>query len=182
MTDSAQLTLQQRLSQRHWETPAVTQLNRLPAHPPFSSWRHSDAARDDHASQSIQSLNGEWNFSYFSRPEAVPDEWVTADLPLADRLTVPANWQLAGYDAPIYTNVQYPIPVDPPRVPADNPTGCYSLIFEWQPEWLAAGQTRIIFDGVNSAFYLWCNGEFIGYSQDSRLPAEFDLSNNLQAG
>lgn len=182
MTDSAQLTLQQRLSQRHWENPAVTQLNRLPAHPPFSSWRQSDAARDDRASESIQSLNGEWRFSYFTRPEAVPDEWVAADLPLADCLAVPANWQLAGYDAPIYTNVQYPIPVDPPRVPADNPTGCYSLTFECQPEWLATGQTRIIFDGVNSAFYLWCNGEFIGYSQDSRLPAEFDLSTSLHEG
>ncbi len=182
MTDSAQFTLQQRLSQRHWENPAVTQLNRLPAHPPFSSWRHSDAAREDRASQSIQSLNGVWCFSYFPRPEAVPDEWVTADLSLADRLIVPSNWQLAGYDVPIYTNVQYPFPVDPPRVPADNPTGCYSLTFECPPEWLATGQTRIIFDGVNSAFYLWCNGTFIGYSQDSRLPAEFDLSNSLQAG
>ena len=94
MTDSAQLTLQQRLSQRHWENPAVTQLNPLPAHPPFSSWRQSDAARDDRASESIQSLNGEWRFSYFTRPEAVPDEWVAADLPLADCLAVPAKFHI----------------------------------------------------------------------------------------
>ncbi|CAY75301.1 beta-galactosidase [Erwinia pyrifoliae DSM 12163] len=97
-------------------------------------------------------------------------------------IPVPSNWQLAGYDAPIYTNVQYPIPVDPPHVPEDNPTGCYSLNFHCQPDWLQSGQTRIIFDGVNPAFYLWCNGGFIGYSQDSRLPAEFDLSHSLRAG
>lgn len=182
MADSIPLTLQQQLSLRHWENPAITQLNRLPAHPPFASWRSADAARDDLDSDSLQSLNGEWLFSYYPRPEAVPDEWICNDLPTADRLAVPSNWQLAGYDAPIYTNVQYPIPVDPPRVPADNPTGCYSLTFECQSDWLDGGQTRIIFDGVNSAFYLWCNGEFVGYSQDSRLPAEFDLSHRLHAG
>ena len=80
---------------------------------------------------------------------------------------MPSNWQLAGYDAPIYTNVRYPFPVDPPRVPEDNPTGCYSRTFSVDPAWLAAGQTRVIFDGVNSAFYLWCNGHWVGYSQDS---------------
>jgi len=182
MTDITPLTLQQLLSMRHWENPAVTQLHRLPAHPPFASWRDRDDARQDRPSPAVQSLNGEWNFSYYPRPEAVPDEWLLGELPQSDRLNVPANWQMAGYDAPIYTNVQYPIPVDPPRVPVDNPTGCYSLTFECHPAFLTEGQTRIIFDGVNSAFYLWCNGEFIGYSQDSRLPAEFDLSQNLQPG
>ncbi|RTF05205.1 beta-galactosidase, partial [Serratia marcescens] len=108
--------------------------------------------------------------------------WLQQDLPDAAPLAVPGNWQLAGYDAPIYTNVRYPFPVDPPRVPEDNPTGCYSRTFSVDPAWLAAGQTRVIFDGVNSAFYLWCNGHWVGYSQDSRLPAEFDLSPWLQPG
>lgn len=97
-------------------------------------------------------------------------------------LPVPANWQRHGYDTPIYTNVQYPIPVDPSRVPRENPTGCYSHEFTLAQDWLTSGQTRIIFDGVNSAFYLWCNGSWVGYSQDSRLPAEFDLTPYLQAG
>ncbi|MGY2926494.1 beta-galactosidase/beta-glucuronidase [Ewingella americana] len=170
------------LARRDWEKPASTQCNRLPAHPPFSSWRDAQEARENKPSAKIRCLNGEWGFSYFNRPEAVPEQWLQQDLVDADRLQVPSNWQLAGYDAPIYTNVQYPIPVDPPFVPEENPTGCYSLTFSVDHDWLSSGQTRIVFNGVNSAFYLWCNGEWIGYSQDSRLPAEFDLSNVLHIG
>ena len=87
-----------------------------------------------------------------------------------------------GFDAPIYTNVTYPIPVTPPRVPEENPTGCYSLTFNINEAWLESGKTRIIFDSVNSAFHLWCNGAWVGYGQDSRLPSEFDLSDVLHAG
>ncbi|MBR7304376.1 hypothetical protein G3W12_28520, partial [Klebsiella pneumoniae] len=82
-------------------------------------------------------------------------------------MPVPSNWQMQGFDTPIYTNVTYPIPVNPPFVPQENPTGCYSLTFDVDYAWLQRGQTRIIFDGVNSAFHLWCNGQWIGYSQDS---------------
>src|SRR5476649_1803804 len=170
------------LARRDWENIASTQHNRLPAHPPFQSWHSQDAARAGLDAASIVSLNGEWAFSYFNKPEAVPETWREKDLPDAGRLAVPSNWQLAGFDAPIYTNVQYPIPVNPPFVPTENPTGCYSLTFSVDSDWLASGQTRIVFDGVNSAFYLWCNGQWIGYSQDSRLPAEFDLSGVLHAG
>ncbi|WP_413527955.1 sugar-binding domain-containing protein, partial [Rahnella inusitata] len=170
------------LARRDWEKPASTQLNRLAAHPPFNSWRNSAEARENDASSSLRSLNGEWGFSYFPRPEAVPEQWLLQDLPDTDRVQVPSNWQLAGYDAPIYTNVQYPIPVNPPFVPEENPTGCYSLTVDVDNTWLSSGQTRIVFHGVNSAFYLWCNGQWIGYSQDSRLPAEFDLSGVLRGG
>ncbi|VXC95002.1 beta-D-galactosidase [Enterobacterales bacterium 8AC] len=170
------------LSRRDWENIACTQYRRLPAHPPFQSWRNEQDAREDKASAQYRSLNGTWKFSYFSQPEQVPEAWLQHDLDSADELPVPSNWQLAGYDAPIYTNVTYPIPVNPPFVPAKNPTGCYSLTFNVDDSWLAEGQTRIIFDGVNSAFYLWCNGHWVGYSQDSRLPAEFDLSDVLVAG
>ena len=168
------------LSRRDWENPAVTQLNQLSAHPPFASWRCAELARDDAASRSLRSLNGEWQFSYFSQPEAVPARWINGDLSDAHSLQVPSNWQILGYDAPIYTNVTYPIPLNPPFVPQENPTGCYSLTFDVDEGWLASGQTRIIFDGVNSAFHLWCNGQWIGYAQDSRLPSEFDLSDVLQ--
>ncbi|GAB7261591.1 hypothetical protein DZS_31950 [Dickeya ananatis] len=170
------------LARRDWENPACPHIRRLDAHPPFSSWRDLNAARDDASSDRRQVLNGEWTFSYFTRPQAVPEQWLTQDLNDADPITVPSNWQLAGYDAPIYTNVKYPIPVNPPFVPEDNPTGCYSLTFSVNPDWLAHGQTRIVFDGVNSAFHLWCNGQWVGYSQDSRLPAEFDLTPCLQVG
>ncbi|CNK24568.1 beta-galactosidase [Yersinia intermedia] len=174
--------LAQILSRRDWENPQVTQYHRLEAHPPFYSWRDSDSAKNDTPSPQRCLLNGQWSFSYFDQPERVPDEWVEHDLPGATLLPVPANWQRHGYDTPIYTNVQYPIPVDPPRVPQENPTGCYSRNFTLEPNWLSSGQTRIIFDGVSSAFYLWCNGKWVGYSQDSRLPAEFDLTPYLQDG
>ncbi|HEN3613070.1 TPA: beta-galactosidase [Yersinia enterocolitica] len=174
--------LSQILFRRDWENPQITQYNRLEAHPPFYSWRHLDAAQNDIPSPQRQLLNGQWSFSYFTQPESVPDIWVDHDLPEAVSMPVPSNWQLHGYDIPIYTNVQYPIPVDPPQVPQNNPTGCYSYNFTLEPDWLLSGQTRIIFDGVNSAFYLWCNGRWVGYSQDSRLPAEFDLTPYLKAG
>ena len=175
-------TLASVLARRDWETPSVVHLNQLAAHPPFSSWRSAEQARDDQRSSRLRSLNGEWQFSYFSRPEAVPESWVSEDLAEADAIPVPSNWQMLGYDAPIYTNVTYPIPVNPPFVPEENATGCYSLTFNVDADWLASGQTRIIFDGVNSAFHLWCNGHWIGYAQDSRLPSEFDLSEVLTAG
>jgi beta-galactosidase len=176
------VSLSEILARRDWENPVITSLNRLDAHPPFASWRDEISARDDRPSPSRQLLNGQWSFSYFTQPEVVPQSWLLQDLPGAHALPVPANWQLHGFDAPIYTNVQYPIPVTPPLVPQQNPTGCYSLTFKVNASWLQQGQTRIIFDGVNSAFFLWCNGQWIGYSQDSRLPAEFDLTHALQPG
>lgn len=175
-------TLQEILARRDWENPACTHYQRLPAHPPFNSWRSMAAAQQDEPSQRLRRLNGEWTFSYFTRPEAVPESWLQQDLPDSDTIPVPANWQLQGYDTPIYTNVKYPIPVNPPYVPEDNPTGCYSLTFKVNHDWISRGQTRIIFDGVNSAFYLWCNGHWVGYSQDSRLPAEFDIGRYLTTG
>ncbi|NIY46365.1 beta-galactosidase [Cedecea colo] len=175
-------TLASVLARRDWSNPAVTRLNQLAAHPPFASWRSPEAAREDIRSQSLRSLNGTWKFSYFTQPEAVPESWVEQDLNGADAIHVPSNWQMLGYDAPIYTNVTYPIPVNPPFVPEANATGCYSLTFNLDAEWLTTGQTRIIFDGVNSAFHLWCNGSWIGYAQDSRLPSEFDLSQALRPG
>lgn len=170
------------LARRDWENPGVTQLNRLEAHPPFCSWRSAEDARTNKRSSQLRSLNGQWQFAWFAAPEAVPESWLTSDLPQADTVNVPSNWQMDGYDAPIYTNVTYPIPVNPPYVPAQNPTGCYSLTFHIDDAWLDEGQTRIIFDGVNSAFHLWCNGRWVGYGQDSRLPSEFDLSDYLQHG
>jgi beta-galactosidase len=170
------------LSRQDWQNPAITQHHRLPAHPPFNNWPDAESARLDHPSPRRCCLDGEWSFNYFTQPQAVPERWLQTDLDDARLIAVPSNWQMAGYDRPIYTNVKYPIPVDPPRVPEHNPTGCYSRDITLPDHWLEEGQTRIIFNGVNSAFYLWCNGHWAGYSQDSRLPAEFDLTDYLHAG
>lgn len=182
MPHSPALTLCALLARRDWENPQLTQWHRLPAHAPFHSWRTPEDALRDKASTARRSLNGNWQFSFFTAPEAVPESWIESDLNDAVLMPVPSNWQMQGFDTPIYTNVTYPIPVTPPQVPSENPTGCYSRRFHVDADWLAQGQTRIIFDGVNSAFHLWCNGKWIGYSQDSRLPAEFDLSGVLRAG
>ncbi|WP_279462574.1 beta-galactosidase [Aeromonas dhakensis] len=178
------------VARQDWQTQAITAVNRLPAHTPLFSWRSEAAARDDLASPSRTLLDGEWRFSFFAAPELVPELWLAQDLADACPIQVPGSWQLdAAYpglrpatDVPIYTNIKYPFSCDPPRVPAENPTGCYSREFNVPTDWLASGQTRIIFDGVDSAFHLFCNGRWVGYSQDSRLPAEFDLTSFLCSG
>ena len=159
MSSTLPLTLSAILARRDWENPGVTQWNRLAAHAPFHSWRDETLAREDKPSLSERLLNGIWRFSFFPAPEQVPEAWITDDLSDAVEMPVPSNWQMEGFDTPIYTNVTYPINVNPPYVPAENPTGCYSLTFEMDDAWLLSGQTRIIFDGVNSAFHLWCNGQ-----------------------
>lgn len=182
--------LREIVARQDWQTQVITSVNRLPTHTPLSSWRSEAEARAGLSSPSRMLLDGEWRFSFFGAPEQVPERWVNEDMPDATDIRVPGNWQLdAAYpglrpatDVPIYTNIKYPFPCDPPRVPAENPTGCYSREFALPADWLAGGQTRVIFDGVDSAFHLFCNGRWVGYSQDSRLPAEFDLSPFLQAG
>jgi beta-galactosidase len=177
ITDSLAVVLQR----RDWENLALPNLIAL-RHIPLSPAGVIAKRLAPIALPKSRSLNGEWRFAWFPAPEAVPESWLERDLPDADTVIVPSNWQMHGYDAPIYTNVTYPIAVNPPYVPTENPTGCYSLTFNIDESWLQEGQTRIIFDGVNSAFHLWCNGRWVGYGQDSRLPSEFDLSAFLHAG
>lgn len=171
------------LVRRDWENPAVVSAYKLAAHSPLHAYSDDHAALNNTPSWRNRSLNGRWAFRLFDRPETVPAELFESDVELSDfdRIDVPANWQCQGYDRPIYTNVQYPFEPKPPIVPSDNPTGCYFTDIELDAKHLN-GQTRLRFDGVNSAFHLWCNGRWVGYSQDSRLPAEFDLTEVLVAG
>ena len=153
----------------------------MSAHTPLASWRDEDAAKNDAVSDAVLSLDGTWQFALFESVEAVPDAW-PAPLPKMVEMTVPGNWQLQGFDHPIYTNVQYPFPSNPPIVPDANPTGCYQRNFSIPSTWSSEEQIRVVFEGVDSAFHLWCNEQWVGYSQDSRLPAEFDLSRLIIAG
>ena len=167
---------------RDWENPECFEINRLPTHSPLRSFQGEENAWAGKRSERTQSLDGDWQFRFFDSPEDVPASWLSEDIRGSDAIHVPANWQLQGYDKPIYTNVKYPFPVDPPVVPKENPTGCYSTVFRVPDSWLSSGRTRVIFNGVNSASYFACNGQFVGYSQDSRLPAEFDLTDFLESG
>lgn len=175
------------LACRDWENHLITRINTIAPHAPLHSFVSEQMAQSDGASEHRLSLNGNWTFKLFESPEQIPEQAVMPDYVADDwaAITVPSNWQLQDaakdLDNPIYTNIKYPFEDEPPKIPQDNPTGCYITHFDIAQDWQSR-QTRIIFDGVNSAFHLWCNGHWVGYSQDSRLPAEFDLSPHLQTG
>ncbi|KAJ4388247.1 Beta-galactosidase (Lactase) [Neurospora sp. IMI 360204] len=131
------------------------------------------------------SLNGQWDFHYASSPLAAPDPTAkngqksTDEHKTKDQWTtiqVPGHWQLQGHGIPHYTNVQYPIPVCPPFVPSENPTGTYRRSFFVPGSWGSTYQLRLRFDGVDSAYHIWVNGVLIGYAQGSRNSSEFDVT------
>lgn len=120
-------------------------------------------------------LNGSWDFHYASTPLEAPAPEAVGATPWA-KLNVPGHWQLQGYGKPWYTNVQYPIPVCPPHVPTENPTGTYKRSFSVPSTWDDSTQLRLRFDGVDSAYHVWVNGVLVGYAQGARNPHEFDVS------
>ena len=128
-------------------------------------------------------LNGLWGFNYYSCIERVPDTAVNADIPVnrQTQLEVPSVWQLNGYDQIQYTNVNYPFPCDPPFIPADNPVGVYSRDFSCPDEWDNFSK-YIVFEGVDSAFMLYINGSFVGFSQVSHCMSEFNITGFLKPG
>ncbi len=167
-----------------WNNLQVLSRNREPAAATSVSYADAEAAQagERGASPFFRLLNGEWQFSYWPAPRAVPagierddfaGEW--------DRITVPGNWQRQGYGRPQYTNVAYPYPVDPPFVPDDNPVGVYKKTWTL-PEIWNDRQVFLHFEGVDSAFTVWLNGQDIGYSQGSHLPSEFNLTAALRSG
>ncbi|MFP4020453.1 MAG: sugar-binding domain-containing protein, partial [Halanaerobium sp.] len=164
---------------REWEDPKTFAVNKRLPHANRIFFLDQKTLND----YNYLSLNGEWDFKYLPNHNTYQQDFYREDFSTADwdQITVPSNWQLEGYDRPHYTNVNYPFPVDPPKVPSENPAGLYRREFYLSPE-LEAAQNIIRFEGVDSAFYLWLNGEYIGYSQGSRLAAEFDLSDHLNYG
>ena len=163
-----------------WQTQTVTNWQQKPAHVPMRSWRAEADALNAQPSSSMLSLDGIWQFNLFGAPEQVPDSW-PAPLQGSGPIRVPGNWQTQGFDLPIYTNVKYPFAVTPPNVPLANPTGCYSREFDMPATWQGE-RIHIVFEAVDSAFFVWCNEQMVGYAQDSRLPAEFDLTQALVPG
>ncbi|WP_169081793.1 glycoside hydrolase family 2 TIM barrel-domain containing protein [Paenibacillus sp. PL91] len=188
---------------RDWENPHVTQVNRYPMHEPYGVYESVEQALsgDRRKSKFVHCLNGTWKFKLFSRPEAVTDEFFHPDYDVSrwDDTLVPSNWELSGYGKPVYTNILYPFRregagsyheiqlkndeyvLNPPFVPDDNLTGCYVISFDI-PEHFDSRDVYIDFAGVESCFYLWLNGKFVGYSQDSKLNASFEISDYIQSG
>lgn len=155
-------------------------VNTLPSHAYFipHSGKRSAMEGDRTKSDRFTSLNGVWSFGYFDSYEQLPAEFGTE---LAkDEIIVPSVWQMQGYDRHQYTNVRYPFPYDPPYVPVDNPCGLYVRTFDYEPRY--GGRRTICFEGVDSCFYLWINGAFVGYSQISHSTSEFDVTPFVKQG
>lgn len=162
-----------------WSNLAVLHTNTLPARAHFYSYATEEAALSfDREQSEFQSLNGTWKFHYDQSPFEAPP-WETADVTSWDDIVVPGMWQLQGdYGNPHYTNIDYPFPVTPPNVSYENPTGSYWREFEVPSDW-EGQQIRLRYEGVDSAFHVWVNGEEVGYSQGSRNPSEFDITKYL---
>jgi beta-galactosidase len=171
---------------RDWENPFVVGRNKGPGHVPLGAYPDAELALtcDRTASPYVKLLNGRWKFHLAPRPAQVPEGFYGEDYDVSgwDEIAVPGNWQLLGFDdKPIYTNVHYPFEPNPPYVPEENPTGCYRTTFTVDPGWQGR-DVYLLFESVDSAFYLWVNGQEVGYSQGSRLPAEFDVTPYVRAG
>ncbi|MBQ8508431.1 MAG: DUF4981 domain-containing protein [Clostridia bacterium] len=137
------------------------------------------------ASPYFKSLCGDWDFKFYKSVADVPDFTAAGFAADWDKLTVPMNWQNAlgrGYDVPNYTNINYPFPLDPPHVPAENPCGLYSRDFTVPAALLDSKRVYINFEGVDSCFYLYVNNRFAAYSQVSHMTSEIDITDYLTAG
>lgn len=170
--------------------PQIFQLNRMEAHATLMPYRtEAEAlAGDRTASDSYQSLNGTWKFHFAENAQGRPQEFYKNDYDSSGwaDIAVPAHWQLQGFDFPQYTNIIYPWvgheDVKPPYAPVKyNPVGSYIRSFNVPAAW-AEQPVYISFQGVESAFYVWVNGDLVGFSQDSFTPAEFDITPYLVAG
>jgi len=168
---------------RFWECPELDAVNRLPMRAHCWPYPGLAAARRGGPSPWVLDLDGEWRFRLYRRPDAVPARHLAASC--RDRrwhtATVPGNWTMQGHDRPHYTNHRMPWANDPPRVPADNPTGVYRRSFALPKGWKGR---RVVLHvgGAESVHALWCNGGFVGLGKDSRLGSEYDLTPHLVAG
>jgi beta-galactosidase len=170
-----------------WENPAVFQRGAEPPHATQTVFANAESAAtlDPARSPYRLSLNGPWQFHWSAKPADRPADFYKPEFDAARWATipVPSNWMLHGYDYPIYVNIRYPFsPAKPPLVPRDyNPVGSYRRTFRVPESW-AGRQVFLHFAGVNSAFYVWLNGVQLGYSEDSRTPAEFNITRHLRPG
>lgn len=160
------------------EDPERLHMNTLPQHAYFIPFIvGQDPYKEREESQLFELLNGEWRFKYYDSIIDLDDDFISMDF--TEKLKVPANWQLYGYDKPQYTNVKYPITYDPPYVPDDNPVGIYQREYVYKED----GRDRILgFEGVDSCLYLYINEQFVGYSQVSHGTSEFDITPYLVEG
>ena len=178
------------------ENPELLGINKEPYHAtlmPYANLQEALVARR-HASSLCRSLNGPWKFNWVARPEKRPVDFYKSDYDVSawKEIPVPSNWEVHGYGTPFYRNLGYTIKKDFPHVMSEpekwytsyeerNPVGSYRREFEVPATWMGR-RNFITFDGVDCAFFLWVNGEKVGFSVNSRNAAEFDLTKYLKSG
>ncbi len=172
-----------------WENPEIFNLGQIKPHANFIPLSNVQELFLTNSFQRINSnwvktLNGKWKFHWEKKPANRPKDFFKNDFDISnwDEIEVPSNWELQGYGIPIYVNDRYPFPKNPPHIPHDyNPVGSYKKSFTIPEDW-EEKEIFIQFGAVKSAAYFWLNGEFIGYNQDSKTPAEFNITKHLQEG
>lgn len=170
---------------RYYENLSVLHENTMPARAYYipASRRMDNLVEHREESDRMQLLNGTWKFQYFNSIYDIQDSFFEKnyDTENFDEIQVPSVWQMAGYDTHQYTNIRYPFPFDPPYVPQNIPCGVYVHTFEYSRD-EKAPKSFLNFEGVDSCFYVWINGSYIGYSQVSHMTSEFDVTDVLQDG
>ena len=166
---------------KYYEDPHTLHVNTLPNRAYYVPFSDRMAVMRDIRTESDRflSLNGQWQFKYFDSIMDLPEDFLTAEMRM-DTIPVPSVWQMRGYDRHQYTNWRYPFPYDPPHVPVENPCGLYRRTFRLGDE--ENSRRTIVFEGVDSCFYVWINGEFVGYSQVSHSTSEFDITDFVHPG
>ena len=170
---------------RYYEDLSVLHENTMPARAYFipASKRMDNLVEHREESDRMQLLNGTWKFQYFNSIYDVQEPFFEKDYDTEnfDEIQVPSVWQMAGYDTHQYTNIRYPFPFDPPYVPQDIPCGTYAYTFVYHKD-ENAPKAFLNFEGVDSCFYVWINGSYVGYSQVSHMTSEFDITDLLRDG
>ncbi|RGO35000.1 glycoside hydrolase family 2 TIM barrel-domain containing protein [Dorea longicatena] len=170
---------------RYYENLSVLHENTMPARAYFipASRRMDNLVEHREESDRMQLLNGTWKFQYFNSIYDVQEPFFEKDYDTEnfDEIQVPSVWQMAGYDTHQYTNIRYPFPFDPPYVPQDIPCGTYAHTFVYHKD-ENAPKAFLNFEGVDSCFYVWINGSYVGYSQVSHMTSEFDITDLLRDG
>lgn len=179
-----------------WQNPQINEMNREPMHAHFTPFTNEANALKQRAlpadvrfdvnpaTERRITLDGTWKFLFSKNNDLCPKDFHKPGFSTRkwSKIEVPGSWELQGFDAPIYTDTRYPFPPNPPYVPADyNPVGAYIREFTVPAGWEGM-DVFLDFEGVESAYYVWVNGELAGYAEDSRLPSHFNITKLLKKG
>ena len=173
-------------TKNEWENPTVFERNKEQGHVDFVAYAEKDKARLLNRSESpyFQSLNGTWKFHFVKKPADRPEDFYKADFDDSDwqQITVPSNWEIEGFGLPIYTNVVYPFPKNPPYLDNEyNPVGTYRREFELSNQWDGM-QVMLNFSSVSGYARIFINGQEAGMTKVAKSPSEFDITDYLQSG